>query len=181
PEPVTVEPVREDRTRPGQPGENLALLILRRAFAWDLGVVPVSGAEREQLRAAGMEAAPLQNYAVWRRSTLVVVIGFTAVAAILGTINQLTTIANLGDFNVTIQNVDRRFKLSLTGLGMFLVALNIIGLFAMPVIALLAALHWNRQRFSRRMVLWGWSVSFLLTLLLGLVPLTFQLSTTHHY
>jgi len=176
PEPVTVEPVREDRTRPGEPGENLALLILRRAFAWDLGVVPVSGAEREQLRAAGMEAAPLQSYAVWRRSTLVVVIGFTAVAALLGTINQLTAIANLGDFNVTIQNVDRRFKLSLTGLGMFLVALNIIGLFAMPVIALLAALHWNRQRFSRRIVLWGWSVSFLLPLLLGLVPLSWQIS-----
>jgi hypothetical protein len=55
------------------------------------------------------------------------------------------------------------------------VVLNIVALWGLPGAALLGFSRWAQPRLSRKAVLWGAAVSFLLPMLLALVPIGWQL------
>jgi len=64
----------------GHPGDTCA-----GRFSWDLGPVPITDRERAKLLSAGVCDEALHRYAIWRRSTLFVVLGPTLIAALLAT------------------------------------------------------------------------------------------------
>jgi hypothetical protein len=150
------------------------LLQLRRCASWNLRKVPVTPAETRHLAGRGLSEESLQRYLVWRRSTLLVVILLTGIAAFLGAIDQLTSISDLNEALAEVREVAPNFRIAFSGVGMLMVTVIILALFAMPLTAFLAVIHWSQPRYSRSVILWGWGVSFLVPMLLTFVPLRWQ-------
>lgn len=161
--PHEMEPVFEE-PGPGF-GEHLANFF-HRCFTWNLGAVVPSDAERSQLQAHGIEEKTAQQYLVWRRSLLFLVVGVTGLSALLGTIGRLIGLASVGSQGASM---------TLTGFGMILETVEIVALFALPLMALLAAVLWQRPRASHRLLVVGWAVTFLLPLVLALLPIRWRI------
>jgi hypothetical protein len=123
---------------------------IARAAAWNLRAVGVLADEERALLDRGVDDPAARNYLAYRRSVLLVV-GWMA------TINALLFGAGVADQG-------------LTDLGTTLEGVRGLAFFVLPVTAFLAARSWTRHRRSRRIVTWGWTVTFLTPLLLELVP-----------
>lgn len=127
---------------------------LRWALSWDLRSIPITDGEREKLMAAGVGQEPLHRYAIWRRSTLVVVLGPTLLAAILATRDTIG---------------DGREGLSRTGTT--LVLLSTLVTWSLPLAAFLASWSWASLRRSHRALIAGWIAAFIPPFIIALVPL----------
>jgi hypothetical protein len=128
-------------------------LQLRRAFAWDLQRVPVTAPERAHLAARGISEPLLQQYLAWRRSVLLAMCLPVALIAFLATVD------NLFD--------DPGFW---STIGRLMVILNTLASYALPACAVASLLCWSRMKLSRRLMAGGWLFSFLVPMLLTLVP-----------
>jgi hypothetical protein len=132
---------------------DVVLLHLRRAFSWNLRTVPVAASEMARLRGRGVEQPVLQRYLAWRWSVLLVASLPACLMAILSSIDLAK-----GDYE------------HFSAFGRFWLTLHFLAPYALPVSILIAACVWSNKGLTRRVVMWGWLVSFLLPLLLLLVP-----------
>jgi hypothetical protein len=130
-----------------------AVFHLRRAFSWNLRSIVVEPAEQALLSSEGTTEPALHRYLTWRRSVLLVLCVPVCLLALLDTLD------NLADEDVEYN-----------GLGMAWLALIILASYAMPLAAILALRVWSRLKKSSRRVAWGWTVAFLVPLLLLAVP-----------
>lgn len=121
------------------------------ALRWNLRDVAVSDAEQSQFLASGVEEPRLQQYLAWRRSLLQLLIIPAALCVVFGLAA------------VTQQE-------GLTGLGRLVGFLHIVPLLTMPVVILWALTVWWQWKQSRTMLLYGWLISLVMPLLLGLCP-----------
>ena len=131
------------------------LFHLRRAFSWDLRAIPIEEDEQTRLAKEGAVQAPLQRYLCWRRSVLIVLCAPVCLLALLDTLD------NLADEDI-----------ELNGLGWAWLTLLILAAYAMPVSAVLALRSWSRVKTSWRLLVWGWSIAFLVPLGLLALPFT---------
>jgi uncharacterized protein DUF4339 len=131
---------------------------LGRTFAWNLRNVAVRPDEEVRLIALSVDDPAARCYLAWRRSLLLTVTVTSAITAAIGLCTALSE--------------DTK---GLSDLGKALQVFGALSLLVMPVAAGLAARAWMRHRRSRRRLAVGWSISFLLPLLLALVPLNWKL------
>jgi hypothetical protein len=154
-QPVELVPVTQAVMANKESSLNAARRHLRRAFLWDLQRVEVSERERSQLVAAGVHDETLQRFAVWRRSSLLLVVVPTLLAAGLSTID---TVAGGQE--------------GLSRVGRSLLLAGALVVWAMPLSALLAAWWWKSLKRSQRVLTAGWFAAFLPPFLLALVPVS---------
>lgn len=133
-----------------------AWLHARRAWAWDVGAVPLSARERARLAARGIEDETAARYLAWRRSLLLL-------AGVAGLFFAA------GHALVALYFYNQAPEIW-SGLGVMLQAVRYLALFALPAAALAAFACWARPRLSRRLVQGGWAVAFLAPVLISLVP-----------
>jgi GYF domain 2 len=129
-------------------------LHFKRAFKWNLRTMPVQPDEEQQLLATSVDEVNARRYLVWRRSVLLAVSIPLLIAAVLGVIGSFTGMG-WGVFS---------------GVGILVEIIRLAILFLLPVVAWMAAQSWNRHRQSRKVLLIGWMIGFLLPLLLALIP-----------
>jgi hypothetical protein len=101
-----------------------------------------------------MSAEALYRYAAWRRSTLLVVLVPTLLAALLATADAV------GQGRQGLSRLGRALNLAST-----------LVLWAMPVAAFVASLSWTRLRLSHRILSAGWVIAFLPPFAIALFPL----------
>jgi hypothetical protein len=147
--------IRAPRDGGGEGGDMGALLqqIGMRAVSWNLDAIAVLPGEKAELNAANVTGETAQRYLVWRRSLLWVVLVPTALTAILNTISSIVNECKI--FNAFGILVEVGFMLTW---------------FALPAAVVVAALSWSNARLSQRIVSLGYAVSFVLPLLMTLLP-----------
>jgi hypothetical protein len=133
-------------------------LQLRRAFARQLRSLPVSSREQERLSARGIDDETSQRYLVWRRSLFLVV-----------------AVINSGDFLLHLIRTAMQDYQLYSAFGIFSTIIYLLSQFALPVAAILAALFWAHVRTTRRIMVTGWAISFLVPLLLAFFPLSWEM------
>jgi hypothetical protein len=157
--------------RPGGAGGSAFWLdlgvILLRAFSWNLGKVAVTDAEKEQLRARGVENETAQKYLAWRRSIFLVVGIATSIGALIHLITAVTQ-----TYSLPIDLETTSVEIAISAFGVFTVVVLLLAQFALPAASLLAFVFWSRVRLTRRLILTGWAVSFLTPMVIALFPLT---------
>lgn len=142
-------------------GGNKAGLHIKRAFNWDLRSLPVEPQEEAALLANGVDEEDARRYLVWRRSVLLVVAIPTLLSALLKTLGVI-----LDGFQ------------PYSGVGILIIFVGLLPLYAMPVTAWLAAKAWDQHRRSRAILVRGWLFAFLTPLLLALVPFAWRLDSS---
>lgn len=157
---VLVEPFPGEETRGGW--ARSLWLHLRRAFTWDLSGLQLSVAEQAHFAVAGIDHPTLQRYLGWRRSVLFVASLPVALIVLLATIDTLSE--------------DNHW---LSGFGRIWLTLMILAPFALPVTVILADITWSNVRLSRRLLVHGWLLAFLVPLLLLLVPAHWLVDLNH--
>jgi hypothetical protein len=144
---------------PGAAVFSRALFHLKRAGEWNLRAVVVRPEEEQALIAVGVDDPAARTYHAWRRSVLLVVATAAAITAAVGIVTAAT------------QDTQ-----AFSDIGKGLEVVNVLVLFVTPFAASRAAATWTRHRRSRRAVVIGWSISFLATLLLSMIPLHWRLN-----
>jgi hypothetical protein len=149
--------------QPGAPSPAAAFwkflwLQLRRAFARRLRSLPVTPAEQEVLNARGIDDDTAQRYLVWRRSLFLVVAVITSVDILLHLIRTAT----------------QDYKLY-NAFGIFSKLIYLLSQIALPGAAILAAMFWSQVRLSRRLMLTGLVISFMVPLVLAFFPLRLEI------
>jgi hypothetical protein len=161
PEPLPLD----DDYRPGRgwrgeaSGAEFVALVrefFRRTVAANPAAIAVSPDEETRLTGAGVQDPVARRFAVWRRAVLWVSVLPTGFAALFGLI--------------TVIDMDKDEKQSLTGFGIFLQYIQALSLFALPVCAALAALAYDRLAASTRLVLRGGLIAFGMPILVAFVP-----------
>jgi uncharacterized protein DUF4339 len=141
---------------PRPPSGGLKLHV-GRALAWNLRTVTVRPDEEATLLQLGVDDPAARAYLAWRRSVLLVIMLASGITAAVGLVAAL---------------IDDHQRMSDVG-----IALDVFGaamLVVMPLAAWRAAATWTRHARSRRILVWGWTVSFLVPLLLALVPVSWR-------
>lgn len=128
-------------------------LHIRRAFSWELHSVNVTESERRKLLGKGVSQDPLQRYAVWRRSVLLVVLVPSLIDSFLSTINTLSG-----------------GREGLTSVGKLLTLANTVVTWVLPITTILAIRYWTSFRNSQRILILGGIFSFIPPFLIALVP-----------
>lgn len=146
------------RPRGPSAGGDLIVQLLLRLIAWDVGATAVTPGERSRLEASGVTGEAGQRYLAWRFAYLLGVILATFISAIFGTIDVIQVGFEM--FN---------------GLGAMVAVLSLLAEYALPGLALAAALLWTRPKMSRFLLYLGLGVGVLLPLLLGLLPARWQI------
>lgn len=150
--------------------------ILVRAFTSNIGTATVGEGEVPILQGAGILDRTVQRYLVWRRSVLWVAVVLTSFTAILGVITELVGIIKTEDAFAFFRQAPFNADMKISALAWLLFPITMLGLFVMPLTAVLAATNWARPRLSFKLLAWGTLVAFGLPLLVALVPLRWQLS-----
>jgi hypothetical protein len=127
-------------------------LHLRRALASDLKAIEVRPQEAETLAANGVSLERAQKYVVWRASMLLIVIVPSVLSAIIGLYRVFDT-----------------FKY-LNAVGALAYLLQALALVALPAAVGAAAWSWMRIRDSRRLLMYGWGVAFIVPAIVALAP-----------
>lgn len=153
PSPAPATPVHASAAAYAAPRQGKAGLHLKRAFKWNLRALPVEPDEEAILLANGVDEPDARRYLVWRRSVLLVVAIPTLVSALL---------AGLGSVTTEHQNI--------SGVGILLEIVRVLGLFVLPLTAWLAAKAWDNHRRSRTILVRGWVIAFATPLVLALIP-----------
>lgn len=133
------------------------VLHVTRAFSLDLRSLVIRRDEYEHLSNQGITGDVVQRYLCWRCSILIVVIVPTLLTALVGTLNLAS-----------------RFD-SASGFGALANCAHLLSLYAMPVAAFVASRAWSRLQASRLWMLYGWLISFLVPILVALLPLEWLL------
>src|SRR5581483_1247536 len=145
--------------RGGTSGAEIVVLVqefFRRAVAANPATIAVTPEEEKRLVAASVQDPVARRFAVWRRAVLWVTLLPTGFAALFGLI--------------TLLDMDKEDKESLSGFGMLVLYLQALALFALPVCAVLAALAYDRLAASTKLVLLGGLISFGVPILAAFVP-----------
>lgn len=150
------------------------LSFLLRALLSNLRTVSVSAREQRKLEARGIADPTLQRYLVWRRSTFALVLLPTLLSAGIATTNQFYDAPGparfiWNAFGVTATTTNSPPS-SYTAFGVFADSVQLFSLFAVPLSALIAVFFWSRWKLSRRIILAGWLIAFLVPMLLALCP-----------
>ncbi len=109
-------------------------LHLRRAFAWNVAVVPITNPEQASLASRGIASNTPRCYLAWRRSLLLIALIPLATSALLSTLDSSEELNYLNQ------------------LGWLLTGVDLLAEYVLPVSALTAALLWTRLGWSQRVV-----------------------------
>lgn len=164
---------------------------LGRSLTGDLQKVEVRQGEAEALQAIGIDDLTIQRYLVWRRSMLFAVIGLTLLTALGRTAFEVLDIPEPIDrVMVFVEKAEARLEQlrdeespdddamdgpepaapKNTAFGDAAGLAWDASLYALPISALAALLCWQKLRWSRRWLLIGWLISFLIPVGLALTP-----------
>ncbi|MBN9118086.1 MAG: DUF4339 domain-containing protein [Planctomycetes bacterium] len=153
-------PRRDDEPPPAGAGMpewgTLIVAFLRRVFIPDPSQVKPEPSEEAALARSGVMDATSRKLAVWRRAVLFVSALPCAFAALFGLI--------------TVIAMDKEDKEIFSAFGMFLLYIQALALFSLPVAAVLGGLAYDRLAASARWVLIGGLVSFAVPLAVAFVP-----------
>jgi hypothetical protein len=168
PEPMSLDD--DGRSKPRKPREPdagapaagvpewvvLITVFLRRALNPDPAQTAPVPAEEAALTRAGVMELTARKFAVWRRSVLFVAAVPCAFAALFGVIDVIA--------------MDKKERELFSVFGMFLLYVQALALFSLPVAAVLGALTYDRLAISGKWVLIGGLVSFAVPLVVAFVP-----------
>lgn len=131
-------------------------LHFSRAIARDLRSVDVAADESPILASHGVRDRTIQQYLLWRRSWLYLLLPLAFLAATIQMTSFFSETRDLSNFS----------WFGIIVLGTTFV-LQMIGY---PIAAALAVWKWDQARFSRWTLIIGWIASFLLPFLVALIP-----------
>lgn len=134
------------------------LIHLRRSLQWQLRNVEPTPGEVKALPNAGADGEVMTSYFVWRRSSLAIATLFLIAAAALAIISTLRT--PLEGFNT---------------LGIVLIWVQTLSIPFLMIMTALAFFRWTRTKQSHRLLLAGWTVSFVVPLALAVLPIRWVL------
>jgi hypothetical protein len=163
----STDPTKPRRTRsrdrdPNAPPPNmqewvkLIQLFLLRTFNPDPSQVQLIPDEEAALTESGVMDATARKFAAWRRSVLFVAAVPCAFAALFGLIHVLA--------------MDEKMSKIYSSFGIFLLLIQSLSLFALPVAAVMGALNYHKLSVSATWVLIGGLVSSLVPLAIAFVP-----------
>lgn len=136
-----------------RPATTSIFAILKRAFGWNLGKVVASQREVDALTAAGITDPAVQQYAVWRRSLLMVAAIWTTISAVLA----------------LIDTIEDGFH-ELTALGVTLEIAWLAVAFGLAGACFIGVLQWKKPGRGSGLLIGAWVVGFLLPFVYALLP-----------
>lgn len=152
---------------------------LKRALASNLQTVAVQPREADKLCSQGVSHETLHRFLVWRRSVFFFIAVVTLTSAAMNSINDATDPDD--PVGGLVFRLGKEKQVELPAMTMpqsrfAELANNIMGvlLYALPLSALGAAVTWKRWRRSRRFLLAGWLIGFLVPMVLALTPLSWR-------
>ncbi|KAL3808092.1 hypothetical protein ACHAXA_010804 [Cyclostephanos tholiformis] len=131
---------------------------LQRCFGWRLNLVQPTPRESDLLDTAEIKDSTLRSYVVWRRSQMICAILPLLLSMLLSAI-KITPDPNLNSFGNLVNN--------LPFIGNLFILISLIGAIGFPG----KCRVWTNWRLSKRIIRFGFIVSFILPIIPAFIPL----------